>query len=233
MPVEFGQEEAVQRVERPLNAEVAQPDQHLETAVFDQREAPKQSLDLRMRQDPLPFHTELDQFYPEGLATAINGVLPGQNPQDALCSIRGTGGQASYPRIGFDTVVQEQMIASTSGFKTPYAYSMSGLKEAEPEDKPVARLNDGHIVSVLAEERAGFRRPDAENGRIIAKPIPAGGSRLAGRRFGMARQQNPFHLKKPRNSVPVSFPAKDGIDRGIVRINDGLLPDQRRLPDTR
>lgn len=233
MPVAFGQEEAVQRVQGVVNAEVAQPDQHLKTPIFSEREAPKKTLDIRMRQDPLPFHTELDQFYPEGLATAINAVLPGQSPDDALCFIRGTNGGASYPRISFADVVHEQLVAPTSGFKTPYVRTVSKLKEAEPMDIPCARLDDDHIISVLAEERAGFRRPDSENGAILSRPIPAGGSRLAGRRFGESRQQNPSHLKKPRLGVPSSIPAMPGIDRGIVRINDGLLPDHRRLPDTR
>lgn len=231
MPVSFGQEEALNQTRAPVQATPAQPDQHLASVSFEGRREPALSLDLRPSMRPMPFYAELDSFAPEGWATARNTARYGQG--DALSKVRGTGGEATHPKIGFEQVLEQELEASVRGFKIPFAPSSSKLVESEPVDHPVRKLQETHILSVMAEEDHGYRRPDGENAAILGRPHPQSGSRLAGRQFGMARQQNPAHFKKPRFGLPLSVPALPGTEYAGYYINDGMVPEQRRLPDQR
>jgi hypothetical protein len=233
MPVYFGQEEPVNQTRAPVNATPAMPDRSLAGYAFDARKRTARALDVRVAQRPIPFHPELDVQWPEGMASAINAVLEDQRMEDALCNMRGLRGDADYPRVAFNNVLEEEIRAPIAGFKQPQAPVHSKINPGVPQDMPVQPLQERHIASVLSEEIHGFRRVDAENAAIISRGHPQTGSRLAGRRFGMARQQNPVHFKKPRFGLHLSNPALPGCDYGGFRLNNGMLPDQRRLPDPR
>lgn len=233
MPVAFGQEEAITQKRARVNATVAMPDRSLVSDMFEQREMPKVGLDLRPVQAPIPFHPEMDAAWPEGMGGAINAVLEGQDPEGAICKLRGVQGDATYPKVSFETVMEEEILAPIKGFKKPNAPNLAGINTAVPADVPVAKLREQHIVSVMSEELHGYRKPDPENAAIMSHPHPAGGSRLYGRNRGMAREQNPRHFKKPRFGISAATPPLQGTDYGGYRINNGLLPDQRRLPDNR
>lgn len=231
MPVVFGQEEPVNQTRAPLQAAPAQPDKSLASDSFSDRKKPERALDIRLQQAPIPFYPELDTFAPEGYASSINSVLTGQQQQGTIPRIRGTAGDASYPRISHEDTYRQSLQGPIRGFKITYAPSLGKLVEAEPMDHGVSKLHEMHIASVMAEERHGYRRPDPENAAIVTKPKWYGGSRLYGRNQGIARQQNPAHLKKPRFGLPLSVPALPGTDYAGYYINNGRAPEQRRLPD--